>query len=34
VKASEYKIKETLVIYFATALESLGKLVEKMEILS
>lgn len=32
VKASEYKIKETLVIYFATALESLGKIVEKIEI--
>jgi len=32
VKISEYKIKETLVIYFATALESLGKIVEKIEI--
>jgi hypothetical protein len=33
VKSSEYKIKETLVIYFATALEALGKIVEKIEIL-
>lgn len=34
VKSSEYKIKETLVIYFATALEALGKIVEKIEIIS